>query len=53
MKNVMLKTITYIMIIIFALGAVALDSYSYIPAAMCIVSLCWLAPFAYVNGGGY
>jgi len=53
MKNAILKTITAIMIFIFLLGAACLDSISNVPAVMCVVSLCWLAPFAYVNGGGY
>lgn len=48
--NYILKTITTIVAIIFALAVCALDSDSWIPMNICIVCLAWLLPFAVING---
>jgi len=54
-KNTILKATARIMGILFLVSACALDSDSWIPHIVCMVSLLWLALFAYANGqwGGY
>lgn len=54
-KNKILKATAWIMGILFLVSACALDSDSWIPHIVCMVSLLWLALFAYANGqwGGY
>jgi uncharacterized protein YacL len=49
MKNIILKTIGYIMGILFIFSVSALDSESNIPYIVCIVSAAYLALFAYAN----
>ena len=48
-KNIVLKTITWIMAIAFILAACAVDSESIIPAIICGVSLTWLVPITLIN----
>lgn len=51
LKNFILKTISYIMGLVFILGACALDSEgTNIPFLMVVVSMMWLIPFGYANG---
>lgn len=50
LKNIILKTVAYIMVFLFLVAGCALDSDSWIPHIVCIVSLLWLALFAYANG---
>lgn len=50
-KNFILKTISYIMGVVFILGACAVDSEgTYIPFLMMGVSMLWLTLFAIANG---
>ena len=48
-KNIVLKTITWIMAIAFILSACAVDSESIIPVIICRVTLTWLVPFTLIN----
>ena len=50
MKNNILKGFTFFMAFIFLLSACALDSESYIPVIICVLSGAYLTVFAYVNG---
>lgn len=49
MKNKILKTTAYIMFFILIFSASAVDSESNLPVVLCMVSLSWLALFAYAN----
>ena len=51
MKNTVLKAITAISTGLFIVSACAMDSVSYIPVIVCVVSMTWLALFAYANRG--
>ncbi len=50
LKNIILKSVAYIMGGLFLVSACALDSDSWIPHIVCSVSILWLALFAYANG---
>ena len=51
MKNFILKTISYIMGLVFIFCASAIDSYYNTPFIIgCIVSGLWLTLFGYANG---
>ena len=47
--NFILKSITWIAGILFLLSACAIDSPSWIPTIVCVVSMAWLGVFAYAN----
>ena len=49
MKNKILKTVTTIAGITFMVAGSCLDSYSYIPHVICLVSLAWLSLMAIAN----
>lgn len=49
MKNLILKTITLFNVILFIVGACAIDSESLLPAGMCGIALLWLLPFMLIN----
>lgn len=49
LKNIILKTVAYIMVFLFLLSGCALDSNSWVPCIVCGASLAWLALFAYAN----
>lgn len=49
MRKTVLKTISLIMGIVFLLGMISIDSDSYIPVIMCMVSIAWFIPFLYAN----
>ena len=48
--NFMLKGITGTMFLLFMFSVSAIDSNSWLPVIMAVVSLLWLAVFAYANG---
>ena len=50
MKKRILKTIAIIMGFIFMVSASALDSLTWIPTIMTVVSGLWLVLYAYANG---
>lgn len=50
MKNAILKTITFIMVLVFLVGACAVDSVpNTIPVIMCFGSLAWFLLFMLAN----
>lgn len=49
LKNIILKSISYIMFFIGSFGAMGLDSNFNICMAMFIISMCWLVPYGIVN----
>lgn len=49
-KNIVIKTITYISGIVFMISVCSVDSESWIPIAPMIVSGLWLTVYAYCNG---
>ena len=49
MKNKILKSITGIMAVLFILAASALDSNTYIPHIVCVVSEVWIVLFLIAN----
>ena len=49
MKNLVLKTIIYLLLLIFLFSASCLDSISWVPAIICVVSLGLLLLFLLVN----
>lgn len=49
-KNFILKTITTVAGCTFLFMACALDSPSWIPFILCVVSAVWLVLFSYANG---
>lgn len=49
MRKIILKTIAAIMGILFIVSGCMLDSASWIPYIVCVISAAWLALFAYAN----
>lgn len=50
MKNLILKTVTWINVVLFLLFACCIDSEgTYVPAIGCLITGAWLALFAYAN----
>lgn len=49
MKNLILKTITAIMAVLFVLSAACLDSDTYIPHIICVVAEAWFVLFLIAN----
>lgn len=49
-KNAILKSMAWAMGLIFLISACAIDSPSWVPTILCVVSAAWLALFAYANG---
>lgn len=49
MKNKILKVTAYTMAFIFIFSACCVDSDSIIPSVLCVISLLWLALFAFAN----
>lgn len=49
MRNTVLKAITYIMAVIWIISACSLDSLSWIPTAVCMVSTAYLMLFLIAN----
>lgn len=49
MKSKALKYMTYIAAWLFIFSGSALDSQSYIPSVICLLSLFWLCLMAYVH----
>ena len=49
-KNVLLKSVAYIMGFLLLLSGCALDSDSWIPHIVFSICMIWLALFAYANG---
>lgn len=50
MKNIILKSLTFIFAFLFLLSASCLDSQSMLPYFICVVSMIWLVLFGIVNG---
>ena len=48
-KNMILKTMAAVMMVVFVVSGSALDSKTWIPMALCMGSLAWLTLFAYAN----
>ena len=49
MKNKILKSITYVMAIIFIVSVCLIDSHTWIPYIVCCVCLAWFILFMFVN----
>lgn len=49
MKNKILKAITAVAAVIFFVGALSMDSNSYLQYIFCAVSLLWIGLFVYAN----
>lgn len=49
-KNCILKTTVWFMFLLFLVSACAIDSVSWIPTVVCLISAGWLCLFAWVNG---
>ena len=49
-KNLILKSITIVFVLLFIFCVCCLDSNTYIFYIGCIVSLLWLVPFGIANG---
>ncbi|MEG1994805.1 MAG: hypothetical protein RR255_00025 [Bacilli bacterium] len=52
MKNKILKLTTNIAALSFLFNACLLDSISYIPIVVCVISLSWISLFIYANDKG-
>lgn len=50
LKNIILKSISYIMFLIGLVGAMGVDSNFNVCMTMIIVSMCWLVPYGVING---
>lgn len=49
-KNCILKGTAMLASVTFIMSACCLDSESWLPFILCMVSMTWLAVFAYANG---